>query len=153
MSFVATNTPSEEDDIGNEAFFPAISPADFRIAVRQDKTVTPEKLRAAMTEAILAANRELADWRAEKTANGYATLASIPQPEIGGIGALLHHYRRAVYSLTKAELLERYRDFDATRSGAERDQENPAADDIYRRDARWALADLMGRHRTVVELI
>lgn len=147
------NSPDPEAVIQNNGFFPEIDPAHFRLATRQDKTVTEERLRQALFEAIAAANRELAAWQAARELEGYESLADLPQQDIGGEGILTHHYRRAVYSLAKAELIERYRDFDTTRSGAERDEANPAADDVYRRDARWAIADLQGKRRTVTELI
>ena len=152
--FVANgNSPDPEAVIINNGFFPDIDPAKFRAATRQDKTVTEERLRQALLEAIAAVNRELSAWQLSQQESGHADLGSLPQPQIGDEGILTHHYRRAVYGLAKAELLERYRDFDATRSGAEREDENPAADDIYRRDARWAIADLQGKRRTVVEMI
>lgn len=152
--FVANGgAEAEEAQVTNNGFFPAIDPAHFREATRQDKTVTYDRLKLALIEAIAAANRELASWEAQQQDAGHNTLDAVPQAEVGGEGILLHHYRRAVYSLAKAELLERYRDFDATRSGAERDEENPAPDDVYRRDARWALAAIRGTERVVVELI
>jgi hypothetical protein len=65
----------------------------------------------------------------------------------------VHRYRRAVYSTAGAELAERYRGFDATGSGnANADQLTPTIDE-YRRDARWAISDILGLGRTTVELI
>lgn len=150
---------ANESDVATEAllnshsFFPVIDPAKFRLATRQDKTVTTERLNEALKEAIASANRDLAQWQRARIAEGYATLAAIPAANIVDESVLIHHYRRAVYCFAKAELLERYQDFDTTNSGLQRAQEVSGEEHIYRRDARWAISDLQGKSRSTVELI
>lgn len=153
--FVVNNDPdaTEAQEIANDPFFPVVDPVHFRSATRQDKSVSAARLREALVAAIVAANRELAAWRLQCIADGYATLAGVPAEEIASESARLHHYRRAVYSLAKAELAERYADYDATNSGVKRDDEQDRIEDVFRRDARWAIADIQDRPRTVVELI
>lgn len=151
--FVATNAPPVETPITNAPFFPAIDPADFRASVRQDATITPERLKAALLAAITEVNDELAYFTATQQAAGHTTLAEVPAVQINDESRLVQCYRRAVYALTKAALLEHYRDFDATRSGQLRAEDQPDPETVYRRDARWAIADLIGRPRTTVELI
>lgn len=142
-----------ETGIANNGFFPDIDPALFRLATRQDKTVTAERLAEALTAAMASVNRELAPWQVDREAEGYGALAGVDPAPLGGLPVKVRHYLRAVYSLAKAELAERYRDFDATNSGRAKADEMDGAGDAYRRDARWALADLQGRPRTAVELI
>jgi hypothetical protein len=58
-----------------------------------------------------------------------------------------------VYCTAGAELAERYRGLDTTGTGqSAADQLTPVIDE-YRRDARWAISDILGLTRTTVELI
>lgn len=147
----ASGTP--ESDIVNDGFFPTVKPAEFRATMRQDKTVTTERMREALVNAIVSVNRQLEAWKALQMAAGKATLAAVDEASIGGQKVKVHLYLRAVYSLAKCELIERFRDYDATNSGREKADELGDSYDDYRRDARWAVADIQGRPRTVVELI
>lgn len=142
-----------ETDITNDAFFPDVKPAEFRQTMRQDKTVTTGRMRESLINAISGVNRQLSTWKTQQAAAGKLTLAAVDTAEIGGQPVKVHYYLRAVYSLAKAELIERYRDFDATNSGREKADEMVETEDYYRRDARWAVADIQGKPRTVVELI
>lgn len=55
--------------------------------------------------------------------------------------------------MTKANLIEHYRDFDATGDGHKAaDKLELSADDLYR-DARFAIRDIIGQSHTTVELI
>lgn len=151
--FVATNATPVEPHITNAPFFPAIDPADFRASVRQDATITPERLKAALLYAMNEVNGELTDYVNTQLVAGFGALEFVPSSKLNGESRLVQCYRRAVYALTKAALLEHYRDFDATRSGQQRAEEQPDPDTCYRREARWAIADLIGKPRTTVELI
>lgn len=155
MSFVVT-TPADlpaETPVDAGPFWPEIDPAQIRDAQRIDGTITGARLRDALIEAIAATNTELAVWRAAQIAAGHETLASVPADEIDGETIHVHRYRRAVGCFAKAALIERYRDFDTTARGDRKADvmENPIDD--LRRDARWAIGDITGIGRTVVELI
>lgn len=155
MSFIATGGASTQpkESIVNDGFFPDVDPADMRQMMRLDGTVTNERMNHSLIESIASANRELGVWKATQIAAGYTTLAAVPAPQLAEISTLLHYYKRAVYALAKANLIERYRDFDSTNAGNQKaDQlENPIDD--LRRDARWAINDIIGISRTTVELI
>lgn len=152
-AFVANQPAPAEAIITNAPFFPDIDPADFRQAVRQDGTITPERVASALTAGIIEVNDELAYFVATQLVAGHAELSDVPAPVINGESRLLGSYRRAVYAIAKAALVEHYSDYDATRSGRTRDEDKPDADMIYRREARWAIADLLGKSRMKVELI
>ena len=62
-------------------------------------------------------------------------------------------YQRAVYATAKAELIERYRDFDSTDAGQRRAETMELSVDDYRRQARYAIRDILGRPRATVELL
>ncbi len=66
------------------------------------------------------------------------------------------HYRRAVYSMAKADLIERYRDIDSTASSLTDKKSMEWMNDApseQRRNAHWAVADILGRTHATVELI
>lgn len=153
-SFIAT-APAQAGQtlIANDGFFPDIDVAQALVAMRQDGTVTPERFRGALVEAALAVNEELADWKAVQLAAGHGSLQAVPAPQVDGKSAHLHRYFRALYCQTRASLIERYRDYDATASGNKTAEALLQAVEDLRRDARWAISDIRGIPRTTVELI
>lgn len=153
MSFIAKADAAVETAIANDGFFPSINPVDARDAMRMDGTVTAERLRNSLIDAISSVNDELAVWKAAQIAAGHATLTAVPASTVDAISAHLHRYKRAVYAMSKANLIERYRDFDSTNAGNKKaDQMENPIDDL-RRDARWAISDILDIGRTTVELI
>ncbi|MDE3330397.1 head completion/stabilization protein, partial [Burkholderia pseudomallei] len=101
----------------------------------------------------LTVNDELAAWRARQRAAGAATLADVPAPRIDGESAHVARYRRAVYHLTHADVTEKYRGYDTTKSGGQVAADLAATVDDSRRAARWAISDILGIARSTVELI
>lgn len=157
MSFLATapsTTPTAPAGaiVTNDGFFPDIDLDKLREAMRLDGTVTAVRLRDAAIAAVISINDELQAWKAGKQAAGVLTLAELP-PQIGGVSVQVSRYLAAIYRTAKADLTERYRDFDATKAGeAKADQLESTVDDD-RRAARWAVRDLLGRPRSTIELI
>ena len=155
MSFVVTAPAADpvETEIANGDFWPAVDPVKLRASQRIDSSITPDRLRAALIEAIASVNRELATWKQTQIAAGHATLGDVPAEEVDGVSELLHRYQRAVGCLAKADVTERMRDFDTTNEGhRQADALDPAIDEL-RRDARWAISAILGIARTTVELI
>jgi len=152
--FIATApTAPDEGEITSNPFWPAISLADLRETVRLDGTVTTARLKHAIVDAITSVNRDLADWSIARQAEGNATLAAVPSEVINGESVHLHSYRRAVYAMTRANLLERYTDYSATGDGVKgADAKIISSDDLYR-DARFAIRDILGTTHNTVELI
>ena len=148
----ATTSPAE-GEIDSSPFWPAISLPDLRDTVRLDGTVTTARLKHAVIDAITSVNRDLADWRRAREAEGVTTLAAVPGEVINGESAYLHSYRRAVYAMTRANLLERYTDYSATGDGVKgADAKIISSDDLYR-DARFAIRDILGTTHITVALI
>lgn len=157
-SFVATAAPAVaatpiEGALTNDGFFPDIDLSALRDAMRLDGTVTAERLRHAARDALLTVNDEPAAWRARQRAAGAATLADVPAPRIDGESAHVARYRRAVYHLTHADVTEKYRGYDTTKSGGQVAADLAATVDDSRRAARWAISDILGIARSTVELI
>lgn len=152
--FIATApTAPDEGEITSSPFWPAISLPDLRETVRLDGTVTTARLTHAVIDAITSVNRDLADWRRARQAEGHATLAAVPSDVINNESVHLHSYRRAVYAMTRANLLERYTDYSATSDGVKgADAKIISSDDLYR-DARFAIRDILGTTHNTVELI
>lgn len=144
---------TDSDTLQNDGWFPDLSLSALRIAGRIDGTVPADRLRELAKHAALTVNARLREFRAGYEGSGYASLLAIPSSRIDGESRFLALYRRAVVCLLKADVIERYRDFDSTDSGQRRaeDQEPDAA--TCRRNASWAVSDITGHTRTVVELI
>lgn len=134
-------------------WWPDIDPARIRTAYRIREAVTHDRLREALIAAIITVGNDLADWQADQLAAGHASLAAIPAPRIDGESRLLLCYRRAVALYAKAEIVERYRDIDITGPGERRAEDMEPSIGELRRDALHAVRDLLGRTRTMVDLI
>lgn len=148
----APTTPAE-GEITSSPFWPAISLPDLRETVRLDGTVTTARLTHAVIDAITSVNRDLAEWRTTRQGEGHTTLAAVPGELINDESVHLHSYRRAVYAMTRANLLERYTDYSATGDGVKgADAKVVSSDDLYR-DARFAIRDILGTTHNTVELI
>lgn len=160
MSFVARPPlamvdapPEAEAPVVNDGFFPDIDPAAIREAARIPGSVTPPRLRAAILGAIMAVEIDLRAFAAEQQAAGHADLAAVPAPRLDGQSVQLLRYQRAVALFAKAELIERHRDFDSTAAGGQQADELGASIGELRRDAMHAIRDILGKGRTVVDLI
>ncbi|MFA5495181.1 MAG: head completion/stabilization protein [Porticoccaceae bacterium] len=156
MSLIAYGTAPTQDApeaIDNNGFWPAVDPADFRQTHRIDTSIAPPRVSHALALAIADINRQLADWQTAQQAAGASTADDIPSLYWANPGYYLLLYRQAVYATAHALLMERYRDHSATGVGDERGQAKDFAADDYRRDARWAVAEITGRTHTTVELI
>lgn len=155
MSFVVAAPAADpvEAPISSSAFWPAIDPVKLRASQRIDSSITPDRLRAALIEAIASVNGELETWRQTQIAATYATLAAVPAEQIDNISILLHRYERAVGCFAKADVTEHMRDYDTTNEGhRQADALDPVIDEL-RRDARWAISAILGIGRSTVELI
>lgn len=159
MSSFLASTPAEPtslDDpqgtIENDGWFPDIDVNKAIHAMRLDGTVTPVRLREALVASIISVNRQLQGWQLQQ-AGSYTTMAEIPAPSVDGVKTLISLYHRAVYCTAKADLIERYRDFDTTSEGNKKtDLLDPSIEE-QRRNAQWAIADIKGETRVTVELI
>lgn len=136
--------------VSNNGFFPDISLSDMRNAMRTDGTVSENRLKNAVIEAIATVNAELAPLRKRSQA---FSLEQIECDHIDGESLLVQRYKRAVFCLATANLYERYRSYDSTKDGAEKAQEFEQSVDDLRRDARFAIRDLLQIQRWTAELI
>lgn len=151
MGFMANGTVPASD-ITNDGFWPDINVAEFASSTRLDGTVSPERMRFSLTQAMIRVNHELNMWKRSQTPQ-YLSLSLVPAETIGGVSTLQHLYLQAVYSEARALLTEHYRDFDSTKSTEQRARTLEPQIDAYRAEVRQAISQLTGKPRTVSELI
>lgn len=163
MTFIAnppghqtSSTTQQDNIISNDGFFPDIDLAAMRDAIRLDGTVTDTRLMAATVDAMIFVNDQLRELKASASDAGHASLVSIPAGLVNRQSVLIAHYLRAVYCSAKADLIERYKDYDTTATSLD-DKKLVGflanGPDEERRNAAWAISRLMGRHHVTVELI
>ncbi|MEO6921014.1 MAG: head completion/stabilization protein [Collimonas sp.] len=164
MTFIAIAPPSagagtslpEVGSVENDGFYPDIVLQDMRDNMHLDGTVTSPRLVQAIVAAVLHVNAELRDWKLIQITAGFAGLAAVPADRVNRESVNISHYRRAVYCWAKADLTERYRDYDSTASSLSDKKTMEALDNApaeQRRNAHWVIADILGRPHVTVELI
>lgn len=154
--FIANGTipaAAEPHPISNDGWWPDLDGEAVRGALRLDGSISAMRLGVALVNAILSVNRELDAYKVAQQASGYADLAAVPGPQIQNQTRPVHLYLRAVYCTAGAELAERYRSYDSSNAGDKNVEELTPSIDEYRRDARWAMRDLLGASRATVELL
>ena len=155
---VRTTPPSDPAPLGEVSagdWWPTVDLAALRDAMRLDGTITPQRLLPAVQEAVATTVGLLATWAQSRQDEGRASLAAVPALQVDGESVNVQRYRRAVYCHAKANLIERYSDYDTTGRARKDDQEESRETQAeqYRRDATWAVRDILGNTRLTVELI
>ena len=146
--------PPAADDVALDDFWPALNITAIREAIRLDAAITAARLREATRIAMLEVARELAGWRTEKSAAGYASLQAVPARQIiGGQSDYVALWNRAVYSAVGADLGERQIGGGLSTAGAERAEQLMADVEIHRRNQIFAVRDFLGRSRVIAEAL
>lgn len=154
MDFTSSQSQNLTDEVFHSGdFFPDIHALDYQKSMLTDGKLTPERLKHAITNAIIEINRELSAWRQSQIEKGYASMDKIPAEFVNTESELVLLYRRAVYSQTKANLIERYRDVDTTNSGEKKAEGLGTTIDELWRDVQWAIQRIKGESHNIVELI
>lgn len=161
MSLVATepvrppSNPTPDDGAANVEsgpFWPVISLAELRRAMRLDGQVTTDRLMSRTVEAVAHVNDQLFLWRQAQVDAGYQALAQIPADAVNGDSVKVWRYKNAVWSLTKALLIEGYRDIDTTSKGEDHARALVTQIDTLWRDVRWSVRDIQNDDRGLAEL-
>lgn len=150
-----SSPPALADSIALGTFWPPLSLAAARAAMRIPTDISDQRLADALKAAMLEADQDLAAWRSVQLANGALVLADVidGNPDIGGEKRLAVLWRRAVHSLAMADLSELQRAADTTTAGGKRAELWELTVEDHRRNARFAVRDIIGLARTTVELI
>ena len=156
MSTFLAKPPAAQDEpllIINDRFYPNIDITDLRESTRLDATVTTERLVNAVTAAMVHVNGQLRAYKEAQEQRGFDQLSDCPSTAINSESVLITLYKRAVYCTVQADLNERYSDYDTTASDKKDADINDHIAETQRRNAQWAISDLVGRNRCTVELI
>lgn len=153
MSGFVGSAPAAGFTLTNDGFWPDIDAAHLRERQRIGSNITNPRLEEAAVAAIISVNRELRKLKLRYQAKGYTDLDSVPADEIQNESELVHTYKRAIYCTASAEVAKRYKTYSATDAGAAKAAAEDQGADDYRRDARFAIRDLLGISRTTVELL
>lgn len=155
-SFVATGgapAPMKAAIVRNNGWWPDIDSGDIRASHRITDTITSQRLESALIAAIASTNRLLQDWQRANRDAGHVSLDAVPVPDHMPPEGLKVLYLRAVYCEAHAQLVERYRDYDATGVGVRDSSAKDRLADDLRRDAAFAISDICDRPRNVFVLI
>ena len=82
-----------------------------------------------------------------------ADLANVAAEQIDGVSVKVWHYKQAVFNEAKADLTERYRDFDSTKSGHKEADKLETGINDYRQKSREHIRALLGTPRAIIGLI
>lgn len=148
----ASPTSTSPAIIANDGFWPDIELTQLRASTRLTGNVTDERLKASTIEAMLDVNAQLASFKAAQVGAGWTSAEDIGET-VASHSAIVHRYLRAVASTVQADVAERSRDWDNTQAGNYRALGEDTSADDFRRNARWAVADILGKPRNVVELL
>ena len=137
----------DETQITSGEFWPVIDINHLRQVMRIDNNATSARVYHTATEAVAHVNSQLRGYRLAATQSGITHLSNTTEETINSQSVQTTRYTRAVYCYTKALLLEKYADTDATgKTGTRAEAKQEQAED-YRRDAHFAVADILGRRR------
>ncbi len=151
MSFNALPRTTPTTVLPGDGWYPDIPIADFVDSYRLPAEFGEALLSDHLSLAVLWARRQLAAWRAEREAEGVATLAAISITGVEGGAVLL--YRRAVFCHAKALLLGQFATVDRREAARNEAKEGADTADTFYAWAQNAITDLLGQGRTDVALI
>lgn len=146
-------TPQTPVNVANDGFFPDIELGNVRERTRLDGTITAPRLHDALQAAMISVNHQLDAYKNMQIERGYDSLLDVPSTSINGESVLKTLYERAVLCTVQADLNERYSDYDSTNIEKKDEKISQNIADAQRRNAQWAINDLVGRHRCTIELI
>ncbi len=154
MTFVAAPpapVASVADTIEGDGWWPDLSIAKFRDAIRVGTQVSDGRIRDALVSAAIAADGQLAKWRAAQ--GDISSLADVPGMSIGGEPRPVILWRRIVYAHAAADLAETHNDITATDAGRSAREVRAVSAEDHRRNAIVAVRDLLGRSRSRAALL
>ena len=145
--------PTPDAIIDGDGWWPGLSIAGFRQAMRLQRDVTESRISEALLAAMVDVAAELANWKVVQQCTGAETLEAIDAPAFGGESRLVLLWRRAVHALAAADLADTHSDISATDAGKERTEIRAASADEHRRNATQAIRAIKGRSRNRASLI
>lgn len=150
---VPTETKRSNAPITNDGFFVDLNLLEFSEMYAVPKTIENTLLKTKLLNAIDDVNQTLDGFKQGSIAQGHATLAAVPSPQIDGQSTKVIQYKKAVYCQAMVELIQA--DINLARTA---DAENKATSaksnfDFYREQKSRAIARLQGETSYGVYLI
>lgn len=143
--------------IRNDGFWPDVTVAEFQEIYRLPHEYAEKLLVDHLKLGVVWTNRQLVVWKRDMIMRGYGSLSSVPEDEQGGaLGdetAALLHYKRAVFSYSKALLLPQFATINRREAAKNEARESEETTDTFLAYAEQAVADFLGVGRVDVELI
>lgn len=143
------------DAIAGDGWWPALSIASFREAMRLGTMVSDLRAREALLGAAITVGDALtrSGWRAEQEAAGVESLADVPGFTVDGEARAVILWRRAVHATAAADLAETHNDISATDQGRKTNDARATSAGDHRRNATAAIRDLLRKSRARVALL
>jgi len=154
MSFSAmprSDVPTET--LENSAFWPDLELTEFMTRYRIPSDHHVDLVREQLCLAMAEINRQLSSWQAEREAEGYASLATVPADEIDGGSALVRLYKRAVHCYAKGQLLTDFASVVRRQEAENLGKEAPERAETFSEWSTQAVRQLQGIGAISVELI
>ncbi|WP_417795912.1 head completion/stabilization protein [Terasakiella pusilla] len=155
-TFVPSHTPDLQEDIvvTNNGFYPDLSVTDFKTAMDIGSDISLTRAKTCLQAAMIEVNESLKNWRANlPDLNSLDQWPVAADDTYGEINAKVFHYKRAIFNRARAVLIDQMRDYDTTKTGLDKAEQLSETTKLYYRQSHEALARLMDRTRTTVELI
>lgn len=127
----------------NDGWWPDIDMVHLRGAMRVPPGVTDGRLVESTIIAIDDVNNELAKWKDERIAEGHNSMQDVPAATLNEENVLLVRYRRAVYNVVDADLIEQHINVDTTATGEKRAEDLLERKATARRNKRWAITAIL----------
>lgn len=145
--------PARPEVVQSDGWWPDIDITALRDVERIDTNTTPERLKEAIVNAMIALAQDLASWRSCQEEAGFERLFDVAAPKFNGRSRFVTLYERAIGATVKADLYERSRDIGATAAGHDREEELMSATGELRRTARYAIRMIKGQPGLTAELL
>lgn len=145
--------PPIADAIALDGWWPPLSIAAFRDAMRLGTMVSDRRAREALLGAAITVGDALAGWRSSHETAGAEALGDVAGSNVGGERRASVLWRRAVYATAAADLAETHNDISATDQGRKSNDARATSAAEHRRNATAAIRDLLGQTRSRVALL
>jgi hypothetical protein len=153
MSFSGFTDDAVATTVQNDGWWPSVTVGEFQALYRIPSEYQTAMVVDALRLAMAWANRQLAEWRAARQAEGYAALDAVPGEELDGTPVLVMYYRRALFCQAKGLLMPQFKTMLRRAEAKNEALESEETEDKFFQYAQQALADFLGRDRINVELI
>ena len=147
-------TPANASLMTSSDFWPTINLAEIRVQAGIDGSVTDSRLEAAVCNAMLHTNGQLADWANRHRQAGIAHLSEVaPDTVINKVPALILLYNAAVRNHAAATIYASLRDYGETAESSKKSASHTTKADEFRAAGRSDINMIMGLGRAEAYLI